>query len=98
MRSTRWSAQHAGLPKIAEYATCAVDSVARPVVSADEIEQPDTFLGAIAHEPVQPCVETRAGNAQDHAYQGDRVFVTLLVQEAVLHLGSLASTARRSLE
>ena len=78
------------LPKIADYATCAVNSVACPVGSANEIEQPGIFPGVIAYRPVQPCVETRAGNTQNSAHQGDRVFVTVLVHEAVLHSGSLA--------
>ena len=34
----------AGLPKIAEYAPCTVNSVACPVGSADEIEPPGIFL------------------------------------------------------
>ena len=51
----------AGLPKIAEYAPCTVNSVACPVGSADEIEPPGIFLAVIAQRPVQPCVETGAG-------------------------------------
>lgn len=103
---TMQAAALAGFPEVPKDTTSAIDTMAGGMGMANELPQPGIVgpighrASGIGHRALQPCIKTCTCHLQNPAHQGQRIFVTVLVHEAVLHSGSLekyrAAFLRRS--
>src|SRR5690348_6749089 len=90
LRNAMLATRLARFTQVAEHAARAVDATAGDVRVADHAQQALIFDGSLRHGCVQPLIETAARDTQHSAHYLDPKLATVIVDEAVLHSGSLA--------
>lgn len=88
--NTMLAAGFAGFPQITKDTARTINTATGHIGVTDQVQQAAVFSFAVGDRLVQPLIEPGTSNPQYPAHRGDRMLVAMLVDEAVLHSGSLA--------